>query len=60
MSAPKTDLETQERRHWGPLVGIALALIASGILAFLITAEGTDEVGNEEQEAIEEIEPVTE
>lgn len=26
MSAPQTNLEKQERRHWGPLTGIALGL----------------------------------
>jgi hypothetical protein len=32
MSAPKTNLEKQKRRHWGPLVGIALALTVATLL----------------------------
>lgn len=32
MSAPKTNLEKQKRRHWGPLLGIALALTVAALL----------------------------
>lgn len=32
MSAPKTNLQKQKRRHWGPLLGIAIVLIAATIL----------------------------
>ncbi|WP_172299851.1 hypothetical protein [Pseudoruegeria sp. HB172150] len=32
MSAPKTNIEKQKRRHWAPLAGIALALIFATLL----------------------------
>jgi hypothetical protein len=32
MSAPKTNIQKQKRRHWGPLLGIALALIVATLL----------------------------
>lgn len=31
MSAPQTNIETQERRHRGPLIGMIFAVIAVGI-----------------------------
>ena len=34
MSASKTNLEKQKRRHVGPLVGITLALLVAGLLFF--------------------------
>ncbi len=34
MSAPKTNIEVQKKRHWGPLLGIAVVLL----FAALITA----------------------
>lgn len=34
MSASKTNLEKQKRRHVGPLVGITLALLVAGGLFF--------------------------
>ncbi|WP_424966790.1 MULTISPECIES: hypothetical protein [unclassified Dinoroseobacter] len=53
MSAPNTNLETQRKRHIGPLVGIALAV---GFAAFLFLAylffladEGTPPVEPETQ-----------
>lgn len=30
MSAPKTNLDTQKRRHIGPLIGIVLSLVFVG------------------------------
>lgn len=32
MSAPKTNIETQKRRHWAPLVGMALAALFGVLL----------------------------
>jgi len=32
MSAPDTNIETQERRHAGPLTGMALAVTFAGVL----------------------------
>jgi hypothetical protein len=38
MSAPRTNLETQERRHSGPIIGILAAVIfALGLLFLLMT-----------------------
>ncbi len=44
MSAPDTNLEKQKRRHWGPLLGIALAIVLAGGLAFVFLAGGGDDV----------------
>ncbi|MBV0914055.1 hypothetical protein [Anianabacter salinae] len=38
MSAPKTDIEKQERRHKGPLVGIAVAVSVALLLLLALTA----------------------
>lgn len=39
MSASNTDLEKQQRRHWGPLAGITLALcVAAAAAVFFIGA----------------------
>jgi hypothetical protein len=59
MSSPKTNLEKQKRRHWGPLVGIAIALAVATVL-FLwlmgyIADTETPEPGTEP--VIEETEP---
>lgn len=32
MSAPKTNIEKQKRRHWPALLGIAVVLIFAGIV----------------------------
>ena len=32
MSAPKTNIETQKRRHWVPLVGMALVALFGVLL----------------------------
>lgn len=44
MSAPKTNLEKQKTRHWGPLTGILAALLVVGVLflAFLYYTMDTD------------------
>lgn len=34
MSASKTNLDKQKRRHFGPLIGITLALLVAGGLLF--------------------------
>ncbi|MCC5988930.1 MAG: hypothetical protein JJT95_14715 [Pararhodobacter sp.] len=34
MSAPKTNLDKQKRRHWGPLTGIAVSLAVVAALFF--------------------------
>ena len=44
MSAPDTNLEKQERRHRGPLIGMAIAVIFAGILGFIFLADGGDEI----------------
>ena len=54
MSAPKTDIEKQERRHKGPLIGIAIAVIfASVLLVALLLWLGY--LGNEPGNAAPEI-----
>jgi hypothetical protein len=46
MSAPRTNIETQKRRHIGPLIGMALvAVFAVGLILywqFELAAEGKD------------------
>tara|TARA_R110001606_G_scaffold198784_1_gene346385 strand:- start:164 stop:439 length:276 start_codon:yes stop_codon:yes gene_type:complete len=46
MSAPQTDIEKQERRHWGPLAGIALGILVVAALFIgwmvWITANGQE------------------
>lgn len=32
MSAPQTNIEKQQRRHWGPLAGIALGILVVAVL----------------------------
>lgn len=34
MSAPKTNIETQKRRHWVPLLGMAAAALFGVLLIF--------------------------
>ncbi|MBM2576562.1 hypothetical protein JQC91_09615 [Jannaschia sp. Os4] len=44
MSAPNTDIEKQEKRHAGPLIGMAggviLALIFLGAMMFFLISDG--------------------
>ena len=54
MSAPQTDVEKQERRHRGPLIGIALAVIFAGILGFIFLADGGDELIVPEESVVTE------
>ena len=53
MSAPDTDLEKQEKRHKGPLVGMGLAVIAALLLLFVfvsyLVSEGGEPQGAETQ-----------
>jgi hypothetical protein len=32
MSAPRTNIKKQRRRHWGPLLGIAIAITVATLL----------------------------
>jgi len=61
MSAPQTNLETQEKRHWGPIVGITLALTVAAVAAIYFLAapavendaadpDGTPSAVSEQQE----------
>jgi hypothetical protein len=45
MSAPQTNIETQKRRHWGPLFGIALAVLVGAVMAVLLTFNAADDEG---------------
>lgn len=49
MTAPDTNIEKQERRHWGPLAGIAAGIGFVALLTFVWLADGSDEVGVPEQ-----------
>ena len=53
MSAPKTDLEKQEKRHRGPLRGMAIvvafALVLLVVLITFISANGNEPEGSETQ-----------
>ncbi len=59
MSSPKTNLEKQKRRHWGPLVGIAIALIVAALLFLWLMGyiADTDTPDPGPQPVIEESEP---
>lgn len=43
MSAPRTNLEKQRRRHWAPLLGIALAaLFGVAVIVYWLTEEAAN------------------
>lgn len=46
MSAPETNIERQKRRHWGPLVGIAVVLGFAAVITVwylgVLAANGND------------------
>ena len=43
MSAPRTNLEKQRRRHWGPLLGIALVtLFAVAVIVYWLAEEASN------------------
>lgn len=37
MSAPDTDIERQERHHWGSLMGIGISVLFGALIGALIT-----------------------
>ncbi len=45
MTAPDTNIERQRRRHWGPIVGIVLALAVAVVAGFYFT--GADPVATD-------------
>ena len=45
MSSPQTNLETQKRRHKGPLIGIAVVLAFALVLLFLLITYVSDKGG---------------
>jgi NADH:ubiquinone oxidoreductase subunit 6 (subunit J) len=49
MSAPQTNLEKQERRHWGPLTGMAigLAFVAALFIGYLVWTTANGDVPRE-------------
>lgn len=54
MSAPKTNIETQKRRHFGPLLGMALvAVFGVGLIVYWQFEEAAqgDSPGNEVTES---------
>ena len=43
MSAPRTNLEKQRRRHWGPLLGTAIVtLFAAGVILYWLMEEAAN------------------
>ena len=46
MSAPDTNIEKQQKRHYGPLLGIAAVLVAVGVGILLVPA-ATEEISEE-------------
>ena len=44
MSAPKTNVEKQERRHAGPLIGIAACIVFAIVIFTVFFAFQTDDV----------------
>lgn len=51
MSAPRTNIEKQEKRHWGPLSGMALAVIFACALLLSLGAWVFYEGNNPGEEA---------
>ncbi len=52
MSAPNTDIERQQKNHWGPLSGISLGLITVAVLfvVFLVYVFASgDDVGDADE-----------
>jgi len=43
MSAPRTNIEKQKRRHWPALLGIAAALVVAVIIFLLNAGSAVDE-----------------
>lgn len=43
MSAPDTNMKKQERRHKGPLIGMAGVLIFAAVIGFIALSGGGDE-----------------
>ena len=39
MSAPNTNLDKQRRRHWGPLIGMAVVVIFGVVMIFFWLGE---------------------
>jgi len=60
MSAPKTNIEKQERRHAGPLIGIGAAIVFGLIILIAYFFFITDDVedGDVEADAVV-VEPAT-
>jgi hypothetical protein len=52
MSAPDTNLKKQEKRHAGPLIGMAGGLLLAAILLFALITYQVDPVEDGEPEAV--------
>jgi hypothetical protein len=59
MSAPDTDIKKQEKRHAGPLIGMAGGLLLAAILIFAFLSYQVDPVEDGEPEVIVEGVPAT-
>lgn len=58
MSAPKTDLDTQEKRHRGPLAGMA-AMAVFGVVLILALVVYVFVMGNEPREPAQQVDDRT-
>lgn len=48
MTPPDTNLKKQKRRHWGPLVGMALVVIIGvGVILYWIAEEAVESPGTD-------------
>lgn len=58
MSAPQTNIEKQERRHRGPLVGVVVAAVVAllGLVVWLVAFD-TDQPGPAGQTGTEQAAP---
>lgn len=56
MSAPKTNLEKQRRRHVGPLVGIALVVLFGAVMSLFIFDTALDNEPTDTDQAAPAIE----
>ena len=52
MSAPQTNIEKQQRRHVGPLVGITACLIFAGVIYLAFTFFMAGEPGEGEADVV--------
>lgn len=52
MSAPDTNLDSQKKRHAGPLIGMGAAAVFAAILVFAYATTVVEPVGEGEADAV--------